>query len=97
MKSEKRPTLHVPTHLKVMLGLDTVREIPAEPWTAARARAEHPEVTVRHAGREYQGRVTGRGDCARVTIWRGPQDWQTWEWSWSAIARSLNSGMPLKT
>ena len=38
MKNEQRPTLHVPTNLKVMLGLDTVREIPAVSWTITRTR-----------------------------------------------------------
>ena len=97
MKNEKRPTLHIPSNLQVMLGLDTVRDIPAVPWTAARVKTERPDVTVRHAGQEYQGRVTGRGNFASVTIWRGPQDWQTWEWSWAAVTRSLNSGRPLMT
>ena len=98
MMHENRPTLHVPSTLQIMLGLDTVREIPAELWTAARAKAERPGVTVRHAGREYQGAVTwGEGKFARVTIWRGAGDWQSWEWSWSAVAQSLNSGKPLTT
>ena len=79
-----------------LLWLDAVRDIPAVPWTAARARGEHPDVTVRHAGREYQGRRTGK-KFARVTISRSPTDWQSWEWSWAAIAHSLNSGKPLTT
>ena len=86
--------LHVPSNLQILLGIDTVRDIPAAPWTAARAKAERPAVTIQHAGREYNGHVTGK-KFARVTIWRSAQDWQTWEWSWSAIARSLNSGKPL--
>mgnify|MGYP001608389025 CR=1 FL=1 len=93
----KRHTLHVPSNLQIMLGIDQVREIPAEPWTAARVKAEHPDVTVRHADQEYRGRVTGSGDYAHVTIWRSAQDWQSWEWSWPAIARHLNSGRPLAT
>lgn len=88
--------LHAPSTLQILLGIDTVRDIPAAPWTAARAKTERPDVTVRHAGREYPGLVTG-GRFARVTIWRGPQDWQVWEWSWPALARSLNSGKPLAT
>lgn len=94
--------LHVPSNLQIMLGADTVHELPAEPWTVARVKTERPSVTVRHAGREYQGRVTGvetyaLGTYARVTIFRRADDWQTWEWSWSAVARSLNSGKPLTT
>ena len=92
----KKCKLHVPSNLRIMLGLDTVHEISATPWTEARARAERPDVMVRHAGREYQGRITGK-KFARVTISRSPTDWQTWEWSWKAIARHLNSGIPLTT
>ena len=98
----KRHTLHVPSNLHIMLGLDTVHDIPPALWTVARVKAERPDVTVRHAGREYQGRITGAatyalGTYACVTIARSPTDWQTWEWSWAAIAHHLNSGNPLTT
>ena len=92
----KRHTLHVPSNLHIMLGLDTVHEIPTLPWTEARARIERPPVTVRHAGKTYTGQISGV-KFARVTIWRTADDWQTWEWSWKAIAHHLNSGIPLTT
>ena len=46
MPNEKRPTLHIPSNLQIMLGIDAVREIPPEPWTCTRVKAERPDVTV---------------------------------------------------
>ena len=69
----------------------------AETWTAARAKAERPEVTVCHCGMLYRGAVTGNDARAHVTIRRSYDDWQTWEWSWATVAHSLNSGRPLTT
>ena len=97
MRNEKRPTLHIPSNLQIMLGVDAVRETPADPWTAARVKTERPDVTVCHCGMLYRGAVTGNDARAHVTIRRSYDDWQTWEWSWGAIARSLHSGRPLMT
>ena len=69
----------------------------AKPWTCARVKAERPDVTVCHCGMLYRGAVTGNDARAHVTIRRSYDDWQTWEWSWAAVARSLNSGKPLTT
>ena len=67
-------------------------------WTEKEVKIGLPALTVRHAGKNYRGVLAGdRGQFAKVIIFRHRDDWQSWEWSWGAIVRSLNTHAPLTT
>lgn len=68
---------------------------PSLPWTVERVREELPDVTVDWAGVvTIHGKAVGRQNrFARV--YDGNR--YVGEWSWEAVARSLNTGRPLKT
>lgn len=60
-------------------------------WTEARVRAELPLLRVRVEGEEMTGSPVGR--CLPfAVVYAG---YGRWEFSWSALASSLNSGRPL--
>ena len=90
---QKMQRLINPTVLEQKLFGATVTR---EAWTPATVREDLPDVTVRFRGREVQCITFGRQcDFARVQL-QGARDVPAWEFSWDAIARSLNTGRPLR-
>jgi hypothetical protein len=80
----------VPTVLEQLL---TGTPITYSPWTAETVRKDLPEVQVNLNGRVMACMVCGRlNEFATVFIHGYATQWQ---FSWSAIARSLNTGKPL--
>ena len=57
-----------------------------------------PDVIVRIEGVDYTGRVRGRNDrFATVSVEIRPNVWMDISFSWEAIERHLNIGMPLRS
>lgn len=68
--------------------------------TIAQVKAELPDVKVMHNGKRHLGRVSGRlNQFATVSIGYSPalRDFVDFQFSWEAIARAVNSGLPLRT
>jgi len=95
----------VPTNLEIALGAKITRE----PWTAETVRQDLPDVRVKTSAQAW-GVLTGTAWAPReaivICIVRGRlQEFATvsvhgyaypqWQFSWEAIAHSLNSGNPL--
>ena len=71
-------------------------------WTELTVREHLPDVVVKLGEILHAGALSGRGrPYATVSVAThysptlGRRVWQSWEYSWSAVVRSLNSGRPL--
>lgn len=64
-------------------------------WTVQRVREELPEVPVTVQGVVCIGQVAGRCLPAARVYFTYLGDMFNAEWSWTAVARALNTGKPL--
>lgn len=86
----KKQRVTVPTVLEQQL-LGT--PITYSKWTADSVREDLPDVRVKVMGEVKDARVCGRlNQFAMVYLHGYPA---SWEFSWDAVAHSLNSGKPL--
>ena len=65
------------------------------PWSAYKVREELPDVQVNHNGSILDCRVAGRLNSYATVFSSTGSAFPRWQFSWEAIANSLNSGRPL--
>lgn len=80
-------------HVNRMMAAGSPAFVNYPAWTADSVREQLPDVRCLFDGREYPGTVRGRKlEFAQVHINNGPLHC---EFTWSAIAHSLNRNAPL--